>query len=143
MDNMHVGYVFEQKLHPKKSQRNHSEKMHFHSFFKHKLHPEDTPKPSRIGTECTFTFFLMQKKKLKPTGKKTTCTFTAFCSATVDSEGGHPHLEPWTSTPQHKLHFYDCFTLKMAICTTEHGHPHRRKWHPLALLGSLGVPRPS
>ena len=31
----------------------------------------------------------------------------------------------------------------MAICTTEHGHPHRRKWLSLALPGSLGVPRPS
>ena len=55
-------------------------------------------------------------------------------------------MEPWPSSPQHKLHFYDCFTLKMAIWpfaqqnmairTVESGSH-------LALLGSLGVPRPS
>ena len=106
--------------------------------FKHNLHREDTPKPSRFGTECTLTFFLMQKKKQKPSGKKTTCTFTAFCSATVDSEGGHPHLEPWPSSPKHKLHFYHWFTLKMAICTST-----VEQWPSLALLGSLEVPRPS
>ena len=86
------------------------------TFFKHKWHPEDTQETSRIETKCTFTFFLIQKKKQKPSRKKkTTRTFTAFSSAKVDSEGGHPHLE--------------------------RGRPHRGMWFPwlsLALLGSRG-----